>query len=419
MPTEVYLVKVGMTMTEGMVSEWFVPDGQKVEKGDLLYALETEKVNMDIDAETCGTLKHLVETGVNMEPGDIVGYIFAAGEQIPDDLKSSFTGKGIVKTEEQEEYKIEPLSKPANSSVKAGQENPSPGQGKGQIKASPLARRLATEKGIDISEVTGTGPRGRITKEDVESFKAAPASPASTPESAAKSTIGEDTLVPITGMRRTIARRMHSSLQNSAQLTMNMEVGMDEAVRLREQLVREWQKESIKPTYTDLVVVAVAKSLSEHPLMNSQLKESNIVLMGDIHIGIAVALSEGLVVPVVRHAEQMSLKELVMGTARLARAAKEGSLGLDDYSGGTFTVSALGMYGVDSFTPILNEPQAGILGVNRIYEGIAFRGEEPVKCQRMILSLTWDHRVLDGAPAAEFLSTIKEYLEQPYRLLVR
>lgn len=416
MPTDVYLVKVGMTMTEGMVSEWYIADGQKVKKGELLYALETEKVNMDIDAETSGTVKHLAGTGVNMEPGDLVGYIFAEGEQIPDDLSHGDSSNGIVKTQEPAEHQVKSASRPLDTSTKATEDNLSQsqekGQEKGQVKASPLARRLASERSIDISKVKGTGPRGRITKEDVESFQTSTASVGN------KNLPGEETLVAITGMRRTIARRMHSSLQNSAQLTMDMEVEMDEAVRMRTQLVSEWQKEGIKPTYTDLVVIAVAKSLIEHPLMNSELRESDIALMAEINIGIAVALSEGLVVPVVRRAGQMSLKELVKESARLATAAKEGSLGLDDYSGGTFTVTALGMYGVDSFTPILNEPQAGILGVNRIYDAIAWRGEQPVKCQRMNLSLTWDHRVLDGAPAAQFLSKIKAYLEQPYRLLV-
>lgn len=152
--------------------------------------------------------------------------------------------------------------------------------------------------------------------------------------------------------------------------------------------------------------------------MNSQFGETEITLLPDVHMGIAVALPEGLVVPVVRHADRLSLKEIAVESSRLALAAREGTLGLDDYAEGSFTITALGMYGVDSFTPIINEPQAGILGINRIFDGVNWRGDTPVKCKKMNLSLTWDHRVIDGAPAAEFLVEVRELLANPYRLLV-
>jgi pyruvate dehydrogenase E2 component (dihydrolipoamide acetyltransferase) len=284
---------------------------------------------------------------------------------------------------------------------------------------------MAAERNLDLSMVKGTGPRGRITKEDVEGFQppavSLPASSSTSPDRAASLASvkpGEERLIPVTAMRRIIAQRMHTSLQNSAQLTMDMEIGMDDAVGVREQLVQEWQAEGIRPTYTDLVVRAVAKALVKHPLMNSQFRETEIALMSEINIGIAVALPQGLVVPVIRNADGLSLKALAVESARLAGAAKAGKLGLDDYAGGTFTVSALGMYGVDSFTPILNQPQAGILGVNRIYEGVTWQEDQAVKAQRMNLSLTWDHRVIDGAPAAEYLADVRELLEEPYRLLV-
>ena len=219
-------------------------------------------------------------------------------------------------------------------------------------------------------------------------------------------------------MRKTIAQRMHSSLQNSAQLTMDMDVDMEYAVRLREQLIDEWQAEGIRPTYTDLIVRATAKALRAHPLMNSEMRETDIALLNEVHVGIAVALSEGLVVPVVRNADALSVKEIAVESSRLAAAARDGTLGLDDFAGGTFTVTALGMYGVDSFTPIINEPQAGILGVNRIFDGLSWQGEVAVKRKTMRLSLTWDHRVLDGAPAAEFLAGVRDLLEAPFRLLV-
>lgn len=416
MPTEIYLVKVGMTMTEGMVSEWYIPDGHRVEKGELLYALETEKVNLDVDAEKSGVVKHLVDAGITREPGDVVGYIFESGEQIPDNIETlSLTPAQARRVHADAER------------VGAGNEQSSapPLSSREPVKASPLARRMAAERNLDLSMVKGTGPRGRITKEDVEGFQppavSLPASSSTSPDRAASLASvkpGEERLIPVTAMRRIIAQRMHTSLQNSAQLTMDMEIGMDDAVGVREQLVQEWQAEGIRPTYTDLVVRAVAKALVKHPLMNSQFRETEIALMSEINIGIAVALPQGLVVPVIRNADGLSLKALAVESARLAGAAKAGKLGLDDYAGGTFTVSALGMYGVDSFTPILNQPQAGILGVNRIYEGVTWQEDQAVKAQRMNLSLTWDHRVIDGAPAAEYLADVRELLEEPYRLLV-
>ena len=456
MPREIYLVKVGMTMTEGMVSEWFIADGAEVKKGEMLYALETEKVNLDVDAEADGTVKHLVEAGVTLEPGDVVGYIFAQGESIPDVLPGATSQPEVVESAEpvavesaepmaveaavsEGFVKASPAAKrlakeldvnylalqgtgPGGRIVEADVQSAASGQTASQqpavaaiqsqssanIKASPLAKRIAEQRAIDLSQVRGTGPGGRIVQSDVENLGASIAQ-ASGPAA------GD--MVPVKGMRKTIAQRMHQSLQESAQLTMDMAAVMDDAVKLREQLIREWDG-AAKPTFTDLVIKAAAKALQKHPLMNSQFGGTGIQLLNEIHVGIAVALPEGLVVPVVRHADQLSLKEIAIESARLATSARNGTLGLDDYAGGTFTISALGMFGVDSFTPIINQPQSGILGVNRILDGVAWEGETPVRQKQMNLSLTWDHRVLDGAPAAEFLQTVVEYLSEPYRLLV-
>jgi len=456
MPREIYLVKVGMTMTEGMVSEWFIADGAEVKKGEMLYALETEKVNLDVDAEADGTVKHLVEAGVTLEPGDVVGYIFAQGESIPDVLPGATSQPEVVVSAEpvavesaspmaveavvsEGFVKASPAAKrlakeldvnylalqgtgPGGRIVEADVQSAASGQTASQqpavaaiqsqssanIKASPLAKRIAEQRAIDLSQVRGTGPGGRIVQSDVENLGASIAQ--------ASGPVAGD-MVPVKGMRKTIAQRMHQSLQDSAQLTMDMAAVMEDAVKLREQLIREWDG-AARPTFTDLVIKAAAKALQKHPLMNSQFGGTGIQLLNEIHVGIAVALPEGLVVPVVRHADQLSLKEIAIESARLATSARNGTLGLDDYAGGTFTISALGMFGVDSFTPIINQPQSGILGVNRILDGVAWEGETPVRQKQMNLSLTWDHRVLDGAPAAEFLQTVVEYLSEPYRLLV-
>ena len=461
MPREIYLVKVGMSMTEGMVSEWFVPDGGTVKKGELVYALETEKVNLDVDAEYDGTVKHMVEVGVMLKPGDVVGYIFETGEEIPADFSGvvgssseanaveesitdhvetstvSMSGSPAVQREESGghiksspaarrlakelgiDYQVLRGTGPGGRIVEAdvmaaskdGVISATPPR---NVKASPLAKRLAAEKGIDLTRITGTGPGGRIVQADIE---AAPVSVSRSSPVLADGPLPGDR-IPVRGMRKTIAARMHHSLMESAQLSMDMEVLMDDAVKVRTSLVEEWADEGIRPSYTDFVIKAAARALTKHPLMNSQFGADEILLMGEVNVGMAVALPEGLVVPVIRHVDQMSLKEVALESSRLALAARDGSLGLDDYAGGTFTVTALGMYGVDSFTPIINEPQSGILGVNRIYEGVEWDGDKPVKTQKMNLSLTWDHRALDGAPAAEFLAEVRDLLAAPWRLLV-
>jgi pyruvate dehydrogenase E2 component (dihydrolipoamide acetyltransferase) len=224
--------------------------------------------------------------------------------------------------------------------------------------------------------------------------------------------------VPVRGMRKVIAERMHASLQEMAQLTMAMEVTMDEAVKLRAALVAEWAPEGVKPSYTDLVIKAVAKALVLHPLLNATLRPGEIELLPQVHVGMAVALDEGLVVPVIRDADVLPLKDLAAASTRLADAARSGTLGLDDMAGATFSVTALGMAGVDFFTPIINPPNVAILGVGRIREGLAWDGDRPVKQHQMTLSLTIDHRAVDGAPGAAFLNTVRELLEAPYRLLV-
>jgi len=448
MATEIYLVKVGMSMTEGVVEEWYIADGDRVETGELLYRLETEKVNLDVDAEASGIVKHLVAEGVTMAPGDVVGYIFADGEAIPADLGAAAGAAAEAPdatapvAAANVETAAEPIVRAAGDRVFASPAarrlatelgidyTTVAGTGPGgrvveaDIQAaadnapsaapsSPMARKLARELGVDLANVSGSGPGGRITREDVERAAAQPATAAAVAPAA---TVAGS--VPVRGMRKTIAERMHDSLQSMAQLTMDMDVTMDDAIKLRNQLVEEWADEGVKPSYTDLVIRAVARALQKHPTMNASWGDKEITLHGDIHVGMAVALEDGLIVPVIKNAADISVKALAQESTRLALDARNGSVSLDDMQGGTFTVSALGMFGVDSFTPIINSPQAGILGVNRIRDDVAWEGDKPVRTQVMRLSLTWDHRVLDGGPAALFLAEVKSLLEAPYRLLL-
>jgi pyruvate dehydrogenase E2 component (dihydrolipoyllysine-residue acetyltransferase) len=456
MATEIYLVKVGMTMTEGMVEEWYVPDGGTVKQGELLYRLETEKVNLDVDADASGTVKHGVAVGVTMQPGDVIGHIYAPGEAIPSSAPSAAaaaapvaatapskpvvasapaaatTGGRLLSSPAARrlanELKVDvatvrgtgPGGRVVEADVRTAAANPvaAPTTAAAAAPASPLAKRLAAELGVDLARVPGTGPGGRITKEDVERAATKPSAASAGTAKPTPSVSAGGQRVPVKGIRKTIATRMHDSLRNSAQLTMDMDVNMDDAVKLRTQLIAEWESQNVRPTYTDLVVKAAAKALRSHPLMNSTFGETEISLLSDIHVGVAVAIDAGLVVPVIRNADALQVRELAIESARLAALARDGKLGLDDMAGGTFTVSALGMYGVDSFTPILNAPQSGILGVNRIRDDVAWDGDRPIKRKTMRLSLTWDHRVLDGAPAAQFLGAVRDLLEAPYRLLV-
>ena len=286
---------------------------------------------------------------------------------------------------------------------------------------SPLARRLAKELGVDLSQVVGSGPGGRIVKQDVERVAAAQEAPAAAPPA------GE--VVPFRGMRRTIGERMHESLQTMAQLTITTEVDMTEAVTLREQLIEKWQSEGLRPTYTDLVLKAAAFALTEHPRVNATLDGESIRILSEVHVGLAVSLDEGLIVPVVRDADKKSLKQIAAETSDLSEKARANALTVDDVTGGTFTVTSLGMYGVDTFTPIVTPRQAAILGVGRIREVPAFAPSDRsplgtgaaavVRRSVMDLSLTFDHRLVDGAPAAQFLGRVRALLERPYLLLLQ
>ena len=309
---------------------------------------------------------------------------------------------------------------------------PGPDAGTGLV-ATIAARRLADLLGVDIAVVPRTGVDPRVTRDDValhvrQHLAGAGPAPASTPPARApgprrsggrtrpagsgaalpppsQTPMG---VVPMRGMRRTIASRMHESLHDMAQLTLTMDAAMDRVVADR----RRRQADGAAPTYTDYVIAAAAAALVEHPIVNSQITDDGIALLGEVNVGMAVALDDGLMVPVVRGADRRSITGISVETERLAAAARSRSLGLDDFQGATFTVTAMGMYGVDAFTPIINPPNTAILGVGRIRRDVDWDGDDrPVPRPVLTLSLTWDHRAFDGAPAAEFTRTVREVLE--------
>ncbi len=451
MAIAVLIPKLGMTMTEGCVAEWKIPDGGQVAVGEIVYVLETEKINFDVEAEGPGVVRHLVPEGTKLPVGAAAAYILAPGEVLPAGVQpaipvaaafppvTAVPGTGAALG--QERISATPIARRlanerginlnqvagtgpggriTEADVLAAAQAPRAAAPVAEMApASPLARRLAEQLGIDLHRVRGTGPGGRITKEDVEAAAAGPAVTAPAAVAVSRQTSpAAGAAIPLRGMRGIIAERMHSSLQEMAQLTLGMSVMMDEAVKLRGQLVQEWAEEGIRPSYTDLVVRAVAKALARHPRLNACIAGNRIELLSDVHIGVAVALDEGLLVPVVRDAGRLPLKEIAVETARLAAAARAGALGPDDLSGGTFAVTALGMHGVEFFTPIINPPNVAILGVGVIRSVTGWEADRPVQRQEMTLSLTIDHRAVDGAPAAAFLGAVRDLLEAPYRMLV-
>lgn len=381
MATKIIMPKLGMAMTEGAVVKWIKRDGETVNKGEPLVVVMSKKISYQVEAPASGIVRHIVREKETCPVGAVIGYILEPGEEMPE---------------------IAPPSPPPVEKVAAPAPTPAPApasplpEAQPFILASPAARRLAQEHGIDLSRVKGTGPGGRISERDVlaylESLKAAPT----------------ERSIPFIGMRQAIAQRMVESLQTMAQVTLMTEADVTELVRLRERL-----RKRLEVSYTDLIIKAVAVALREHPQLNATLVGEEIRLLPEIHIGIAVALEDGLIVPVIRDADKKSLEEIARETKHLAEAARAGTITVDEVTGSTFTITNLGMYDIDGFTPIINPPECAILGVGRIVEKPAVYGGEIVKRSMMTLSLTFDHRLVDGAPAAAFLQRVKELLETP------
>jgi pyruvate dehydrogenase E2 component (dihydrolipoamide acetyltransferase) len=338
----------------------------------------------------------------------------AEGEELPSDL-AQMAAAATAPT-------AAAPSPAASGAVGGGAPARAPGE---FVPASPLARRMAEEAGIDLSRVEATGPGGRILQEDVERAIAARR------EAPLAVAAPSGRTIPFKGVRRTIAQRMHESLQTMAQLTITMEVDVTEAGRVcRELSAREQASlpagqagpgRGVTVTYTHAIVKAAALALAEHPRLNATLEGDVIRLPDEVNVGVAVALDEGLIVPVVRDADHKPLRQIAIEARELSEKARQSTLSVDEVTAGTFTVTTLGMYDVDIFTPIVNPPQCAILGVGRVKEVPAFvaggEGDRVVPRSVVNLSLSFDHRVVDGAPAAEFLRRVKYYLEQPELLV--
>jgi pyruvate dehydrogenase E2 component (dihydrolipoamide acetyltransferase) len=408
--------KFGLTMTEGTIQKWFKNEGDTIKAGEAIFEVETEKVLYEVECTATGTVaKLLYPIEAVVAVGLPVAIIAEAGENVAE-VAARYGGGGPTT-----QAAAAPAATAAPSAVTAATASAS-GRREG-APVTPAARKLAQENGLDVSQIVGTGPGGRITREDVEKLVAdrakAPAptaapvtAPAAAPAArpaAAPAAVGQS--IPLRGMRKVIAERMQKSLQGSAQLTITTEVDVTQLIDRRQEVQREFNA-----TYTDFIVQACAHALKQHPRMNSTLDGDTIRHLEQISVGIAVALEEGLIVPVVQDTNRKSLRDIAQEARTLAEKARAGKLTLEEVSGGTFTVSNLGMFGVDGFTPIINAPQIGILGVGRIVEKpVIYRGEV-AKRSMMVLSLTFDHRIIDGAPAGAFLQTVADLLAHGNRI---
>ncbi len=386
--------KFGLTMHEGTVQRFFKAVGDAVKAGEPLYEVETEKVLYEVEAPADGTLAvTLVEDGETVECGIAVAVIAQDGDEV-----AEIAARYQQKSTAQPAHTV-----PANSIPRPARAEASSEPSGGRRAASPIARKLAAELGVNLERVEGSGPGGRITREDVErAAKSAPVPSTSAASSRAADT-SSTTPIAFRGMRKIIAERMHQSLQQTAQLTITIEADVTPATELRTRLTRDFDF-----SYTDLMIHAVARALMRHPRMNTRLEGNHISISSAANVGVAVALEEGLIVPVIAGADRKSLREIAIESKALGEKARAGHLKLEDVTGGTFTITNLGTYGVDAFTPILNIGETGILGVGRIAEKPAIYRGEITRRAMTTLSLTFDHRVIDGAPAAEFLQTVIE-----------
>jgi len=401
--SEVILPRLGQGMESGTIVRWLKSEGDQVEKGDPLYELDTDKVTQEVEAEASGVLLKILVSEGEVPVGTAVAYVGEAGEEVSAAAAEPEAAEAGTGTEpRQEETAREEVPVPE---VRAA----SPTTNGGRIKASPLARRIARERGIDLTALAGTGPEGRIVAEDVERTEVAP-SAAPAPAAAPAAAPAEAERVELTSLRRTIARRLTEAWSVPA-FQISMSADMTKAQELRALLVERHPEE--RPTVTDVLTKICAIALMRHREVNATFADDAILLHPSANVGIAVATERGLVVPVVAAADARTVAEIAATRAELVARARDGKLQPQDLEGGTFTISNLGMYGVEQFIAVLNPPQAAILAVGAVEDRPVAHDGAVVVRPMMTMTLTCDHRTIDGATAADFLRTVKDFLEEP------
>ena len=425
MATEITLPRLGQGMEVGTIVRWLKAEGDTVAQDEPLYELDTEKVTQEVESPVAGVLlRILAQEGEEIEVGRPICVVGEAGEEVT--VEAPPAAEQAAQPEEEEDEGLErsaeapepgPSSEPEREqgreaaaakadAVPSATDQPA-GNGGGRIKASPLARKIANQRGLDLRRISGTGPDGRIVAEDVERAAAAPAWEAKP----VPVTAGSEA-VPLTSVRRTIARRLTEAWQ-APHFAISMTADMTRSIALRERLVELTPEGEARPTYSDMLTKICAAALLRHPGMNAHYEGDQVRLFTTANVGFAVAIPNGLVVPVIRHCEGLSIPELAAARADIVQRTRENRLTPDDLEGGTFTISNLGMFGVERFFAVLNPPQVGILATGAIEERAVVAGGEVVARPTMEMTLSCDHRAVDGATASEFLRTVVQLLEEP------
>ncbi len=429
MITRVVLAKLSPTMEEGKILAWHKNEGDQIKIGDVLAEIETDKANMEMEALGEGTLrKILVAAGASAPVGSLIGVIADPAEDIEATLakaqkpapapppKEAPSPSAATPSPAPQQPVAAPPHPPAPAPVPVAV--PTPTGERERVKASPLARKIAKDRSIPLTAIAGTGPGGRVVKRDVEAFTAAgprpvPAQAARTPQPVGPEiTPGEQ--LPHSNMRRTIARRLAESKYTAPHYYVTVDIGMDRAVDLKQQLAEAGTKVS----YNDMIVKAAARTLARFPMVNASWSDEAITTHAEVHIGVAVAIEDGLMTPVVRNADRKSVMEIAAEIRDLATRARTKKLRPDEYMGSTFTISNLGMFDVTEFTAIINPPDSAILAVGSVRRLPVVVDDEIVVGNRMKLTMSSDHRVIDGATAAQFLAELRRLLENPVTLLV-
>lgn len=407
MAIEISVPKLGLTMEEATLVGWKAAAGEMVKKEQIVLVLETDKVTFEMPSPGDGLLHPVASPGSRIEVSQVVGYLAADKAELAKLAArhpAAETGGPAAATAAATQPAAAAAGPPA-----------APAAGGGRVKASPVARVMAQAHGIDLSLIAGTGPGGRVVRADVlkaiekgVSAKAAPG-----PGAAAGELLSTAQEIPIAGVRKVIFKNMHLSLATQAQLTLHTEASAEAMMRLRNRL----NADGAKVSYNAVLVKVIAQALKQHPLVNAGVEGEVIKVWRQVHVGVAMDLGRGLIVPKVRNAESKSIREISADIDRLVEAAKAGNLALDDLTLGTFTLTNLGAWDIDDFTPIVNHPESAILGAGRIVEKPVARDGQVVIESRVALSLSFDHRIIDGAPGAAFLKTIKDLVEEPALML--
>ncbi len=427
MITKVHMEALSPTMEEGQLVQWLKSEGDEIANGDVLAEIETDKATMELVARGEGVLRKIfLGEGGTAEVGAVIGVIAGADEDISDVEGTSGGGGGAAAAAEEApaEAAAPKEEQPAAEKPAAAEAAPEPapaassGSDDGRVKASPLARRLAEEAGIELSRISGSGPGGRVVKRDVEKAKEEGVStpsrsaPAWTPDEAEY----ED--VPISQMRKAIAKRLVQSIGPIPTFYLTIDVDMGRAIEARASMNASLKDEGVKISFNDIVLKATAAALRQHPNCNAQWQDDHIRRYNAVHLGVAVAIDDGLITPIVRNAHRKGLVQIGEEVKEMAGRAREKKLKPEEYTGATFSVSNLGMFGIHEFTAIINPPEAGILAVGGIEETPVVVDGEVVVRPRMRVTMSCDHRVIDGAQGSRFLQTLKTMLEEPAAILL-